>query len=86
MLVLTRKRGQELHIGDDITIVINRVSGNRVAIAIDAPKEVPISRGEVQAIRQQFEAAGNCDHASVPASRGVGHGDEVVDVAPRTAR
>jgi carbon storage regulator CsrA len=47
MLVLSRKKGQELVIGDDIRIVINRVTGNRVTIGIEAPGGVSIVRGEL---------------------------------------
>ena len=48
MLVLSRKEGEQLLIGDNIILTINRISGNRVAIGIDAPKEVPIVRGELE--------------------------------------
>lgn len=47
MLVLSRKEGQQLVLGDNIVLTINRISGNRVAIGIDAPKEVRIVRGEL---------------------------------------
>ena len=56
MLVLTRKVGQKLVIGDDITIVVNRISGNRVSLGIEAPAEVPIIREELQQIREEFAA------------------------------
>jgi len=48
MLVLSRKIGDTIRIGDDIEIVVNRISGNRVTIGIDAPKDVRILRGEVE--------------------------------------
>lgn len=48
MLVLSRKEGEQLLIGDNIVLTINRISGNRVAIGIDAPREVRIVRGELQ--------------------------------------
>jgi carbon storage regulator len=48
MLVLSRKEGEQLMIGDDIVVTINRISGNRVAIGIDAPRNVRIVRGELQ--------------------------------------
>jgi len=48
MLVLSRKEGEQLLVGDNIVLTINRISGNRVAIGIDAPKEVPIVRGELE--------------------------------------
>ncbi|MCD0460719.1 carbon storage regulator [Roseiconus lacunae] len=47
MLVLSRKAGEKLMIGDDVVLTINRISGNRVAIGIEAPKDVRIVRGEL---------------------------------------
>ena len=54
MLVLSRKVGEKLVIGDNITIVVNRVAGNRVTIGIDAPEEVRIIRGELKPVVEQF--------------------------------
>ncbi|PQO40896.1 carbon storage regulator [Blastopirellula marina] len=48
MLVLSRKVGDSIKIGENIEIVINRISGNRVTIGVDAPKDVRILRGEVE--------------------------------------
>jgi carbon storage regulator len=47
MLVLSRKEGERLVIGDNITIVVSKVSGNRVSIGIEAPRDVKIVRGEL---------------------------------------
>jgi len=47
MLVLSRKEGESLVIGDNITITINRISGNRITVGVDAPREVRIVRGEL---------------------------------------
>lgn len=47
MLVLSRKVDEQLLIGDDIVITINRISGNRVVIGIEAPQDVRILRGEL---------------------------------------
>jgi len=47
MLVLSRKDGQSIHIGSDIVVKVSQVSGSRVKLAIDAPKEVPIRRSEI---------------------------------------
>ena len=47
MLVLTRKTGEAIQIGDDISIKVSEVSGNRVKLCIDAPKIVRILRAEI---------------------------------------
>jgi carbon storage regulator CsrA len=47
MLVLSRKMGETIHIGDDIRITVAAFQGNRVRIAIDAPEEVLVLRGEL---------------------------------------
>lgn len=44
MLVLSRKQGQEINIGPDITITVVSVNGGQVRIGIDAPKSVPVIR------------------------------------------
>jgi carbon storage regulator len=48
MLVLSRKLGEKLVIGDNITVVVSRVAGNRVTLGIEAPNDVRIVRGELQ--------------------------------------
>lgn len=47
MLVLTRKVGERLVIGDHITITIVDIKGDNIRVAIDAPKSVKIYRGEI---------------------------------------
>ncbi|NLO92660.1 MAG: carbon storage regulator CsrA [Clostridiaceae bacterium] len=47
MLVLTRKKGQSIMIGNDIEISIIDIQGDQVRIGIDAPKKVTIHRKEV---------------------------------------
>lgn len=47
MLILTRKVGETLIIGDDIVITVLGVKGNQVRIGINAPKEVSIHREEI---------------------------------------
>lgn len=56
MLVLSRKAHESIQIGDDVTVEIRRISGNRVTVAIQAPQDVRILRGELEQIRAEFEA------------------------------
>jgi len=55
MLVLSRKAGQRIHIGDDIVIEVRRIAGNRVVLALEAPRSVRILRGELQKVVEEFE-------------------------------
>ncbi len=48
MLVLSRKIGQTIHIADDIEVTVLGVQGGRVRLGINAPRQVAISRGELQ--------------------------------------
>jgi carbon storage regulator len=57
MLVLTRKTGEEIVIGDDIRVKVVAVQGDRVRIGIDAPRSVPVDRYEVHLRRAEFQDA-----------------------------
>ncbi len=57
MLILQRKAGQSLRIGENITVTIVAVENNRVRIAIDAPADISILRSElIEAIPANQEA------------------------------
>lgn len=47
MLVLTRKSGEGIRIGDDIRIVVVEVKDNQVKLGIEAPHELPVHREEI---------------------------------------
>ena len=47
MLILTRRPGETLLIGDEIAITVLGVKGNQVRIGITAPKDVPVHREEI---------------------------------------
>jgi carbon storage regulator len=47
MLILTRKSGEKITIGDDVVISVLEVKGTQIKIGIDAPAGIPVHRGEV---------------------------------------
>ena len=47
MLVLARRIGEKLKIGDDITVTILQIRGNQISIGIEADKSIPVHREEV---------------------------------------
>jgi carbon storage regulator len=47
MLILTRKVGEKIKIGDDITIIVLSISRYQIRIGIEAPKHIPVHREEI---------------------------------------
>ena len=47
MLILTRRVGETLMIGDDVTVTVLGVKGNQVRIGVNAPKDVAVHREEI---------------------------------------
>lgn len=47
MLILTRRVGETLMVGDDITVTVLGVKGNQVRIGVNAPKDVSVHREEI---------------------------------------
>ena len=48
MLVLSRKVGERIQIGDGISVIVTRIAGNRVTLGVTAPKDVHIVRSELK--------------------------------------
>lgn len=58
MLILTRRAGETVMIGSDVTITVLGVKGNQVRIGINAPKDVAVHREEIYERIQSEQAGG----------------------------
>ena len=62
MLIITRKKGESLMIGDDIEIVISKIDDGSVKIGINAPRDIEILRKELyEEVEQENRAATKVD-------------------------
>ena len=58
MLIITRKPGEKIMLGDDVVIHVMEIVGNSVRIGIQAPRAVPVYREEIwNAVREENRAA-----------------------------
>jgi len=58
MLILTRRVGETLMVGNDITVTIVGVRGGQVRVGINAPRDIPVHREEVhESIRRKLPPA-----------------------------
>ena len=69
MLILTRRVGETLMIGDEVTVTVLGVKGNQVRIGINAPKDVAVHREEIYQ-RIKRESAPGSGQAETPESSG----------------
>lgn len=60
MLVLTRKKGQRVVIGEKIEVTVLEVRGNRVRLGFEGPPEVPIHRHELHGKLNDGQPAAGC--------------------------
>lgn len=62
MLILTRRVGEKLQIGDDVSVTVLSIKGNQVRIGIEAPDDVTIHREEIAARLRDGEVARRGHH------------------------
>ncbi len=69
MLILTRRAGETVMIGSDVTITVLGVKGNQVRIGINAPKDVAVHREEIfERIKGEQAGNGASDKSTVEAT------------------
>lgn len=79
MLILTRKNGQSIHIGDDITVTVKEIRGNQIRIGVEAPANVKIFRDEIYSqITQQNKIASSPGDASIDSLAQVTGGEAIL--------
>lgn len=67
MLVITRKVGERICLGDDVTITVLDVVGSSVRLGIEAPREIPVYRHEIWvAIQDENRAAAQTSLTDIP--------------------
>ncbi|HYV15193.1 MAG TPA: carbon storage regulator CsrA [Conexibacter sp.] len=67
MLIITRRPGEKIVLGDDIVVTVMEISGQTARIGIAAPKAVPVYREEIwAAVKEENEAAASADPGALP--------------------
>ena len=75
MLILTRRVGETVMIGSDVTVTVLGVKGNQVRVGVNAPRDVAVHREEIfERIKREQQAghvAGHVEHGKPNGSNGV---------------
>ncbi len=67
MLIITRRAGQKVMLGDDVTVHVMEIVGNSVRIGVEAPKSLPVYREEIwAAVKEENQASAAADTESMP--------------------
>ena len=67
MLIITRRAGQKVMLGDDITVHVMEIVGNSVRLGVEAPKSLPVYREEIwAAVKEENQASASADTESMP--------------------
>ena len=68
MLIITRKPGEKIMLGDDVVVHVIEIVGNSVRIGIQAPRSLPVYREEIwDAVRTENQASAQTAPDSLPA-------------------
>jgi len=65
MLVLSRRDGEQILVGDDVVIKVLSIAGGRVRVGIEAPRNVSIRRSELKPSGDHFHDALDAEHESL---------------------
>ena len=72
MLILTRRVGETVMIGSDVTVTVLGVKGNQVRVGVNAPRDVAVHREEIfERIKREEQAAAHSEHAKANGSSGI---------------
>ena len=67
MLIITRRAGERIMVGDDVVLEIMEIVGNSVRVGIRAPRSVPVYREEIYAaVRDENRAAAGASPVELP--------------------
>jgi carbon storage regulator len=67
VLIITRKPGEKIMLGDDVVIHVMEIVGNSVRVGIQAPRSLPVYREEIwDAVREENQAAAQAGPGALP--------------------